>query len=53
MYYEKFYIYEETYKNNELSDKSALSYNIIFETIVQEEQARENQALFTTTLKSA
>jgi hypothetical protein len=53
MHYEKFYIYEETYKNNELSDKSALSYNRIFETIVQQEHARENQALFTTTLKSA
>jgi hypothetical protein len=52
MCYEKFYIYEETYKKNELSDKSALSYKRIFEIIVQQEHAREHQALFTTTLHS-
>lgn len=45
-------MYEETYKKNELRDKSTLSYNRIFETIVKQEHAREHQALFTTTLHS-
>jgi hypothetical protein len=53
MWYEKFYIYEEKYKKNGLSDKSTLSYNRIFETIIQQEHAREHQALFTTALNSA
>ena len=53
MRYEQFYIYEETYKKNELSDKFTLSYNGIFGTIVQQEHTREHQALFTTTLNSA
>jgi hypothetical protein len=53
MCYEKFYIYEEIYKKNELSDKSSLSYNRIFEIIVQQGHAREHEALFTATLNSA
>jgi hypothetical protein len=52
MYYEKLYIYEETCKNNELSDKYTLSYKRIFETMVQQEHAGENRALFTATLNS-
>jgi len=33
---EKFCIYEETYKNNQLKSKSTVSYNTIFETTVKD-----------------
>jgi hypothetical protein len=37
---EKFCIYEETYKKNQLSCKSTVSYNRIFETIVKHASER-------------
>jgi hypothetical protein len=44
---EKFCIYEETYKNNQLNSKSVLSYNRIFENTVK--HANERHAPSTAT----
>jgi endo-alpha-1,4-polygalactosaminidase (GH114 family) len=32
---EKFYIYQETKKNNQINDKHTVLYNKIFETIIE------------------
>jgi endo-alpha-1,4-polygalactosaminidase (GH114 family) len=35
---EKFYIYQEAKRNNQINDKHAVIYNKIFETIMENEQ---------------
>jgi hypothetical protein len=37
---QKFYIYEETYKNNQMNDKSTLSSNKTFKTVDRYKHAR-------------
>jgi endo-alpha-1,4-polygalactosaminidase (GH114 family) len=40
---EKFYIYQETKKNNQTNDKHIVIYNKIFETIIENKQNIEQR----------
>jgi hypothetical protein len=37
---ERYYIYNETHKNNQINDKNIAKLNIIFETIIREDTSR-------------
>jgi hypothetical protein len=41
---EKYYIYHETKANNQINDKNTVSYNKIFETILENQKAKENES---------
>jgi hypothetical protein len=41
---EKYYIYHETKANNKINDKNTVSYNKIFETILENQKAKENES---------
>jgi hypothetical protein len=40
---EKYYIYQETKTNNQINDKNTVSYNKIFETILENQTTTETE----------
>jgi hypothetical protein len=42
---EKYYIYQETKANNQINDKNTVSYNKIFETILENQTTNSNRII--------